>query len=175
MTTADPRIEAVDTPHDGLLVGALPRVDYGDAFQVRLDVVPAPSIDAVALCLLETAPDWVVTLLRVRNAVVRPFGLKTDTPTPQQAQGELSPGDRVGIFRVFARYDDEVLLGEDDRHLDFRVSIRVRRDPSGCVAVMTTVVCFNNWFGRAYFLPVAPFHRVIVPAMMKRGARAIMG
>ena len=32
---------------------------------------------------------------------------------------------------------------------------------------ISTTVEFNNWFGRLYFLPVRPFHKIIVPTMLK--------
>ena len=76
-------------------------------------------------------------------------------------------GESLGIFRVFDRRVDELLLGEDDRHLDFRVSVLVRNDGSDDWAIVSTVVRFNSWLGRAYFLPVRQFHKLIVPAMLR--------
>jgi hypothetical protein len=76
---------------------------------------------------------------------------------------------RVGVFRVYERTDDEVLLGEDDRHLDFRVSMLLQRE--GLEAprvVVATVVRYNGRLGRLYFAVVRPFHRRIVPAMLRR-------
>jgi hypothetical protein len=82
---------------------------------------------------------------------------------------DLRPGGKLGIFKVYARSDDEVLLGEDDHHLDFRVSLlRVPEQGSDWI-VVSTVVRFNNWLGRLYFLPVQFFHRLIVVAMLRRG------
>jgi hypothetical protein len=37
--------------------------------------------------------------------------------------------------------------------------------------VVSTIVRFHNWLGRAYFVPVRPFHRLIVPAMIRYGLR----
>jgi hypothetical protein len=31
----------------------------------------------------------------------------------------------------------------------------------------TLVARFNSWLGRAYFLPVRQFHKLIVPAMLR--------
>ncbi|MBW4457320.1 MAG: DUF2867 domain-containing protein [Nostoc indistinguendum CM1-VF10] len=39
----------------------------------------------------------------------------------------------------------------------------------GSWVVVSTVVKFNNWLGRAYFVPVRPVHKIIVPAMMRYG------
>jgi hypothetical protein len=167
-------VQAVPVPVDRLLVGALPRVDYSDAYRVDLGAGPAVTIDALAHATLGTAPGWVVTMMKVRNALVRPLGLKVDGAlSSHPPEGPYATGDRVGIFRVFARRDEELLAGEDDRHLDFRISLRVVGEGATVSAVLTTLVRYNNWLGRAYFLPVAPFHRVIVPAMLRNGARRL--
>ena len=87
----------------------------------------------------------------------------------------LQPGNVAGIFHVLARNGDEILLGEDDRHLDFRLSVLVRRQAGVAWAVVTTVVRYNGLLGRAYFLPVRPFHKRIVPAMLRNMQRALLG
>jgi hypothetical protein len=72
---------------------------------------------------------------------------------------------------VFDRRPDELLLGEDDRHLDFRVSVLLRDEGEAQWATVTTVVRFHNALGRAYFAVVRPFHQLIVPALMRRALR----
>jgi Protein of unknown function (DUF2867) len=74
----------------------------------------------------------------------------------------------VGVFKVLDRQDDEILLGEDDRHLNFRASVQLKREAEKCWAIVSTVVQFNNWLGHAYFVPVRPIHKIIVLAMMRR-------
>jgi hypothetical protein len=106
-------------------------------------------------------------LLRLRNTLVRPFGPKT-TRLAVSALTALEPGAVVGIFRVCARSDNEIILGDDDRHLDFRIGI-LRQVENGQIAVIvSTIVSFHNWLGHLYFVPVQPFHRVIVPVLMRR-------
>ena len=59
-------------------------------------------------------------------------------------------------------------MGLDDRHLDFRVSLRLL--PVGGAAEslqLTTTVTFHGRLGRLYFALVRPFHRRIVPAMLR--------
>ncbi|HJV20387.1 MAG TPA: DUF2867 domain-containing protein, partial [Sediminibacterium sp.] len=61
-------------------------------------------------------------------------------------------------------------LGEDDKHLNFRVSLLINRQSDYCEnkkIIISTTVKFNNWFGRLYFLLVRPFHKLIVPIMLK--------
>ncbi|MDQ3397209.1 MAG: DUF2867 domain-containing protein [Deinococcota bacterium] len=148
----------------------MPKIDYADAHRIQVEEHQVQSIDALTRALFATAPEWIKTLLRLRNVLGRPFGLKTAyEPTAVSVEGELKPGTRVGLFQVFDRTAEEVLMGEDDRHLDFRVSVRLEREQDRSWAVVSTVVRFNNRLGRLYFVPVRPFHGVIVPAMMRLG------
>jgi hypothetical protein len=73
------------------------------------------------------------------------------------------------VFATLARTDDEVLLGSDAGHLDFRVS--VRREPAR--VVVSTVVRLRNLRGRGYFAVVRPIHPVVVRAMLRRAARRL--
>jgi hypothetical protein len=171
-----PRVLSVGLPRQGLIAGALPRRDYADAFRVQIPPGCACA-SAVAQALFSTVPGWVEILLRLRNALVAPLGLKTG-PAPQAAAppenaitGQTGPLWRIGIFPVLACTPEEILMGEDDKHLNFRVSVLVEREGADNWAVVSTAVRFNNWLGRIYFVPVRPVHRVIVPAILRRGVR----
>lgn len=102
------------------------------------------------------------------------LGLKT-AGEPSGRDKELEafkcePGEQIGLFKVFDKTDTEVVLGEDDKHLDFRVSLFLeQQDPNfpGKHLTISTTVRFNNWFGKVYFIPVRPFHKLIVPVMLK--------
>ena len=157
-------------------------VDYADCFRVSVDLEPECSVDAVTRATLTGFPRWARGLMWLRNRLVSPFGLRTGGGVPSTKQTGLSgpferdlryePGDRAVFFTVRQRSDDEIVMGEQDRHLDFRVSVRVaRRDEEGSNVEFTTVVHFNNLWGRLYFLPVKPFHRAIVCSLLARMAR----
>jgi hypothetical protein len=97
-------------------------------------------------------------LMSIRDSLVWPFGIK------RAADLEASGGDRISIFRVFERYQDEIILGEDDRHLDFRVSVflQAASDNRPRRLIVTTLVFYNRLLGRAYITLIAPFHRLVV-------------
>ena len=61
-----------------------------------------------------------------------------------------------------------MILGTDDRHLDFRVSI-LRSEAKDLVAISTWVRPHNN-LGRAYLAMVYPFHRIIVARCLANAA-----
>ena len=58
-------------------------------------------------------PVWVNWLMKLRNIAVTPFGLRTD----------LGQGETIGFFPIVMRNDTEIILGFDDKHLDFRIWI----------------------------------------------------
>jgi len=146
-------------PEDSLAAQALPSIDYLDVFSTPVD--SDATLDEVARRLLLGQPP---RLMRLRDALVRPFGLKT-SPKGSRPALRLVPGERIGIFRLYARSAHELLLGEDDRHLDFRLCLRVLGDGT---ATLATLVHFHNFIGRAYFFLIRPFHALIVKGMLRR-------
>jgi Protein of unknown function (DUF2867) len=104
-----------------------------------------------------TLPGWARALLSLRNTLVRPFGLKT---------GVVDRARTVGIFPVCRESADEMILGLDDRHLDFRVAL-FRQDGR---IYMSTWVHPHNLAGRIYLRIVMPFHILICRGMVARMA-----
>ena len=165
-------VSKVPVPAGGLAANTLPRVDFADAY--AMEVPPATGARALADAVFASAPPWVAALMAVRHAVVAPLGLVgTRRSLERAARVANRTGDRIGVFPVLAEAPDELLLGLDDRHLDFRVSVRIIEDSGRCRGVVSTLVRIHNALGRAYFGVVKPFHRVIVPAMMRRAGRTL--
>lgn len=107
-----------------------------------------------------------------RNKIAGIFGLKTGAETGKKLAGndaQYEVGERIGLFKVFDKTYNEIILGEDDRRLDFRVSLLFdkNKDEEENSLTISTTVKFHNWLGVLYFLPVRPFHKLIVPAMLK--------
>lgn len=143
----------------------LPGADFADAWRVAdLPIgLDAPTITAR---VFGNTPRWLAVLLTIRNAIVAPFGLKTGIPGEYPEIGGLA-------FPVVSSQPRQVVLGFDDAHLDFRVVIDVVAAGKGALAATaTTYVRTHNVGGRVYLGLVKPFHRFIVPAMLKRAATA---
>ncbi len=165
-------IRAVPIPEGGLAGSKFHGVDYADAYALALP--PNVSARTFAEAVLASAPRWVAKLMALRNAIVRPLGLIATRPAFEQAATAANgTGERIGIFPVLGAAADEVLLGLDDRHLDFRVSVRVLDGEGERLGVVATLVRFHGVLGRAYFVPVRPLHRLIVPAMLRNGGRRL--
>ncbi len=116
-------------------------------------VLPGDPTDARdwAKQALGRPPRWVRCLLRLRDAAVRPLGLDaTDRARPETG------------FPVLADHGHELLMGFDDRHLDFRVRLAVR----GRRVHVTTSVHINNRLGRLYWNVVRHLHPRVVRSML---------
>jgi hypothetical protein len=150
------------------VAGVYPSPDLADAYATRLPATATADPEALARFLFAGQPRWIAGLLRVRDFLVAGFGLKT---AESLAKPQAGGPPRIGIFRLYATHPDEVVLGEDDRHLDFRVSVlRQDRGPAGIWMVVSTVVECHNALGRAYITLIEPFHRAVVRATLARAA-----
>ncbi len=128
----------------------------------------------VGKAFFTSSPKWVGKLFSFRNKLVSVFGLKTSGKfqdrKEQLANFKCELGEQLGLFKVFNKTENEVVLGEDDKHLNFRISLHLSpnsNDENKKNLTITTTVVFNNWFGRLYFLLVRPFHKLIVPTMLR--------
>jgi hypothetical protein len=143
----------------------LPEADWADSYGVRVERSDLDPLD-VARDLLGRAPRWGAVLLKIRNRIVGLFGLKS-------AELELTGQDRVGGFPVIAHDDRHVLLGFNDKHLDFRIVVAIEAEGAQYQHVsLTTLVQRHNLFGRVYILVITPFHKLIVKTFLKRFAAA---
>ena len=169
------RVRGVAVPRGSLAANAFPVTSFADAYSIELPAGDEHDVDSLTWLLVTSSPRWADYLMWVRDRLVSLIGLHTAPPraSSRTCTSRLQPGDMVGMFRVFARSDDEILLGADDRHLDFRASMLVRRSAPRSSVVLTTVVKFNNNLGRAYFFVVRPFHRLIVTSLLRNVMRRL--
>jgi hypothetical protein len=129
------------------------RIDFADAWAAPIAPGETGDPGEWARAVI-TFPDAIGALMRLRDAVVRPFGLATATGQ------ELPPTG----FPLLAENGRELVLGVDDEHLSFRVGVAA--DDSR--VVFTTTVTINNWLGRVYWAVVRWFHPVVVASLLRR-------
>jgi hypothetical protein len=147
--------------------------DLADAYAVRLpdDAIDDPEL--LARFLFAHQAGWVAKLLSLRDALVVRFGIKTAKQL--RAAGSRDARERVDIFRIYTRSAREIILGENDRHLDFRLSVlqqtRATHEGSARYLILSTVVHCHNGLGRFYIFAIAPFHRLVVRSSLSRAAR----
>lgn len=157
-------------PADGLLRQYVGAGDFLDGQYVALPH-PAPDAAELTIAIFFNMPGWVKALLGLRDFVVKPLGLRTGSEADLRppTHDEIVSASYPGVFGVHAATDDEVILGSDDKHLDFRVSV-LRSEQDDLVA-LSTWVRPHNLLGRIYLAVVYPFHRVIVARCLANTAR----
>jgi len=131
-----------------------------DAYRVTVAADDLDAADAARSMLAHPAA-WVDRLMALRNALVAPFGLKKDA-------GPDDRRERFGIFPIESATRNRVVLGFDDRHLDFRVVVDVVGSGGLSEVTATTLVRLHNLLGRVYLTAILPFHKLIVRSMLSK-------
>jgi Protein of unknown function (DUF2867) len=143
----------------------LPGAQFADAYALT---IAGQSLDPLTAAqrAFGASPRWIRLLLKTRNMLVAPFGLKTGAPA-------ITPNPTaIGIFPLLAQSADQIVMGLNDRHLDFRLRVDVRNDDDGRQSITaTTAVKTHNLLGRTYLTLILPFHRIIVRTMLAQIAR----
>lgn len=142
--------------------GQFGKLNYSDAY--RVIVKPGKPVDAI-LNQVFKSPRWAEVLMTLRDSIVKNFGLKTGNATAVKNYYEV--GDKAYIFTVTDRNETEIVMAEDDKHLNFRTSVSIIQAHPDCEVYLTTIVHYNNFFGRVYFFFVKPFHRRIMKECMR--------
>ena len=154
-----PNAAACQLPPESRLQDSLPRIDYLDSFEVA-SRTPEQDVIAIYAAVFGHLPKVFKQLLVLRSHPVKPLGIAGvsygDLARPIDTGHNYAVGDKIGRWTLFAKHQDEVITGANDRHLDFRVS--VFRDARPRI-VLSTAVMTHNTFGRAYLATILPFHR----------------
>lgn len=155
-----------NTPETKGIKSALKKVDFTDTFSIRNH---KDNIETIAHLIFGAMPKWVSFLMKLRNVLVKSFGLKTGSSKDHNTN--LKPGDNMGFIQTFSVTNNEIILGADDKHLNFRVSVYNSLEPKNNIKV-TTLVEYNNLFGKIYMSIIRPFHVLIVKHMVKQAYKA---
>jgi hypothetical protein len=161
-------------PPPSAFLDDLGRSYYWDSYEAPLQRDDL-DMQEIYLALFAHHPRWARWLLRLRGWIVAPFGLKTTRLADFDSIEIRSPhaiGDKIARFTLFGQSDTEIVTGGNDRHLDFRVSVRKLHERGASRVVLSTSVTPHNIFGKAYLFVILPFHRIGVRTLLSNAARA---
>ncbi|MCT4582914.1 MAG: DUF2867 domain-containing protein [Flavobacteriales bacterium] len=144
------------------LLELLDGIDFYDTFSTTNH---QDTIEEVGLKIFNTSPKWVEWLFNLRNFLVRFIGLKTDPP--KDFNESLEEGGYIHFFKIYQLEPDFMVLGADDKHLNFRAVIAKHPILDYNIKV-TTLVTYNNRLGHIYFFLIRPFHALVVRQMVKQ-------
>ena len=167
MAASNPSILLIPTPAQAEQSAGLPRIDFADCYHGH---TPRAGITAmeVARAAFDKPPGWVDGLMAVRDGVVGRLGLKTSGNAAESARGA-----KAGFFPVISEMPNEVVLGLDDKHLDFRIWVSVQGMDGGTDVRMSTLVRLHGWPGRIYLATVMPFHKLLSRHMLRRALKSL--
>lgn len=116
--------------------------DYMDKFSNKVHIARQVSAKEFSEQFF-SAPRWITALMQLRNAIVKPLGLK----------GENNLSDLVTI-----ESDNIAIINKNDKHLDLVIVLATERigNDSNRISVSTKVQ-FNNRMGKFYFAIIRPF------------------
>ena len=147
------------------------KVNYEDRFCLILETKIILDVDFIIVKLIKSIPKWFKFLLNLRKAIASIFGLKTgkienvyDNPEKLNSKQNQSSGD----FFIFLKGKNHLITELKDKHLDFRFSILIRQEDGITKVSLSTIAKINNIFGKVYFFLIRPFHRLIIPNILKR-------
>lgn len=137
------------------------RSDYRESIAIELSRADLSTIDAF-FAIFGHRPGWMKSILILRNALAAPFGLEVSRHRDilsVERKPAYAVGDSLLGWTIFVHTPAELIVGRDNAHLDFRVSILredAREQPR---AVISTICDAHNMFGVAYLKAVLPFHK----------------
>lgn len=172
MPTEYELVTSVPMPTETAVGHTYELVDLADSYSVQLPSGTSTDPELLARFLFSQQPAWIRGLVKMRDALVAGFGLKTARYL--ESLGEHDQTNRLEIFKIYSKNSSEIVLGEDDKHLDFRLSflcvspVATQEERS---LILTTVVHCHNRLGRIYIFLIAPFHRLVVQASLRSAAR----
>jgi hypothetical protein len=103
-------------------------------------------------------PPWVGWLIRTRDYLVAPFGLRTSPEISGQNSRQHGSDKTNAPFALLETSPCEIIMHEKDVHLNFWVSVLYQENKIH----LTTALVYNNKWGRLYFAAVKPFHSLII-------------
>lgn len=170
-------------PRPTLINDWSPRPDYAEAFRITLprpvtsgEAADSDRLTRVSRTFFGSFPAWIDPLLSIRNALVRPLGLDTGHNMDRKkdpAAFTASPRGRIGLFQVRGLDSSEIMFGQEDSHLDFRLSLILEDGPAGPGLTAATSVRYHRPLGRWYMAVVAPFHRRLMKTTLTRAGRTL--
>lgn len=156
-------IQETTLPTTSLIDAALlQRSDYRESIDIALSK-PDLSVVDVVFAIFGYRPGWMKAMLILRNMIASLFGLdvsRTRDVLSVQRKPDYVEGEMMFGWTVFVHTPGELIVGRDNTHLDFRVSVLRDDAPGHARMVVSTICAAHNAFGISYLRAVLPFHKL---------------
>ncbi|THB64232.1 MAG: DUF2867 domain-containing protein, partial [Desulfovibrio sp.] len=124
-----PKIHKVqELPEETLIANNMSKIDYFDSYKVITNT--NDSIQEIVKKAL-TFPGWITFALKVRYyLLVKPFGLSSGTRDDITGKSEIVP--------IIEENENEVVMGQNDKHLYYRISFMKKAVTQGTEIYLNT-------------------------------------
>ena len=160
-------------PDSSIILNGFGKVDYRDTYKITISTNKY-SVDKIASDFFKLTPLFKY-LLKIRDFIVKPFGIKTSDEFKEafktDVEAHYSIGSKAVFFTVIDRNEKEIVMAENDKHLNFKTSVMIEKKEKSTDVYQATIVQYNNFFGRFYFFFVKPFHRFLIKKDLKKYAK----
>lgn len=132
--------------------------DYVDSYSATMADGSPMTADVLFERMFIQLPPFVLKMLKLRDVLVKPLGLKTGVTFRE---------------RIIERDEEEIIIGAQDKHLSFWVSVYCSAPNNDQqTAAITTVVKYHHFFGKCYFAAIKPFHKFIVRYLFRKATKS---
>lgn len=143
-------------PNDSLIRKYLPG-NYSDAFSCEAISSKEITSQEILNSFWNNPPGWVKGLFKLRNTLVKPFGLHTGDDTQKKE-----------IATICDESSEEIVMLLEDKHLNAWLAVHIeKRENNRLNVTLSTVVKFHYWLGYVYFYAIAPFHNLVVRGALR--------
>lgn len=164
------KIQECSFPKESLLMSEAASAGFADSFVLAPAEKDLYLLEIYRL-MVNNTPLWINTLLTLRNKIVKILGL-TDVgklggieKMPQENDKDIV-GTKLDIFTIEYLSKNEMILMQNDKHLDIKLSILKCEDNNQASIIVSTIVNFHNSFGKMYMFIIKPFHKMIVKRLL---------
>ena len=116
------KVHTAQLPENSICKKYIEKIDFQDGYKVILSNTGI-SIENIYINVFAHSPKWINTLLAIRNKIVGVFGLDTYKEPNEVVKKNLRVGAKTGIFKIYAILENEIIAGENDKHLNFIFSV----------------------------------------------------
>jgi len=147
-------------------------IDYRDCFVCEIDSNKDISADDIMVAFWTIMPKWLSFLFKLRDILVKPFGLKTgENGDAKLLEEVIRNGGEYRFVSVLEKSDNETIISLSDKHLTAYLSAYIEKESK---IYATTLVKFHNKLGVLYFYAICPFHIIVVRNMFKTSVKHLL-
>jgi hypothetical protein len=162
-------------PSKSKLARLVPVYDFVECFYAQKNITGEVTAEFVFKSILNDPPLFVMVILKIRDFFFRIVGLKTsDITNPIKFVDLPIQRERPLVSDMDMSYNSlrEVIWGIKDKHLNFAISVYVTntevQNQNNCEVYVSTILKYNNTWGRIYFAALKPIHSFVIRLMMKK-------